>query len=148
MSIRVVKAEEAVAKGVLKGTTSAPRIPLQPRAVTVEEAKADTFLTHKKSIDSTMTPWKGWFQRWVADTLAKSRYQQIRSTLLFMPDDIYDLQQSPKPDQAIPTGTDPPLRPSFVIPVRRKKSRSNPSLKKEKIPSIGVFQKRIRDVVT
>jgi hypothetical protein len=37
----------------------------------VEEAKADTFLTHKKSIDSTMTPWKGWFQRWVADTLGE-----------------------------------------------------------------------------
>ena len=92
MSIIVKKAGEAVAKGVLKkGTASAPRIPLEPpRAVTVEEAKADTFLTHKKSIDSTMTPWKGWFQRWVADTFGETRYQQIRSTLLFMPDDIYD----------------------------------------------------------
>jgi hypothetical protein len=119
MSIRVVKAGEAVAKGVLKkGTASAPRIALQPpRAVTVEEAKADTFLTHKKSIDSTMTPWKGWFQRWVAESIGETRYQQIRSTLLFMPDDIYDLQQSPKPDQAIPISrTDPSITAKFRYP--------------------------------
>lgn len=115
MSITVKKAGEAAAKAVLK---KGEKIPLHPlRAVTFEEAKNDNFQGRKKSIDSTMTPWKGWFQRWVKDNLGEDRYQKIRSTLLFMPDDIYDLQQSPKPDQEIHISrTDPSITAKFRYP--------------------------------
>jgi hypothetical protein len=110
MTIIVKKIGEKVVKAV------GAKIPLQPlRHVTA--AEADQFQGHKKSIDSTMTPWKGWFQRWIQDTLGEDRFQKIRSTMLFMPDDIYDLQQSPKPDQEIPISKlDPTMTAKYRYP--------------------------------
>jgi hypothetical protein len=115
MSITTRKAGETVAKAALK---KGAKMPLQPlRAVTKEEAETDQFQGRKASIDTTMTPWKGWFQRWFKDTLGEARFQQMRSTLLFMPDDIYDLQQSPKPSQEIPISrTDPTITAKFRYP--------------------------------
>jgi hypothetical protein len=74
--------------------------------------------------------------------VGETQFQQIRSTMLFMPDDIYDLQPSPKPDQAIPVSrTIPPLRQSSVIRVRDRKVADAANGKKEKILSIQDISK-------
>jgi hypothetical protein len=113
MSITVKKAGEAAAKAVQKKGEKMVLRP--PRAVTA--AEADTIQPARESTTISMTPWAGWIQRWFKDSFGEERYQQFRSTLFFMPDDIYDLQQNPKPTQKIPISkTDPSITAMYRYP--------------------------------
>ena len=71
----------------------------------------------RNSTTTTMMPWKGWFQRLLQDQLGEERFQKIRNIMLFAPDDIYDLQQSPKPNQKIPIAEhDPSITHMYRYP--------------------------------
>jgi len=114
MSITVKKAGEKITKAILQG--SKENIPLHSaRAVTA--AESDRILPARKSTEVTLSPWNGWFQRWLKESVGPERYQKFRSAIMFMPDDIYDLQQSPKPTQNIPISkTDPTITAQFRFP--------------------------------
>ena len=103
MTITVRKAGQAIARSVA-GKTSGGGAPLTvlrpPRAVTVEEAP--TIQPARESTKTTMMPWRGWFSRFLKENLSAKNYQRMRNTFFFMPDDIYDLQQSPIPNKKIP----------------------------------------------
>lgn len=64
-----------------------------------------------------MTPWRGWFERVLQEVIGEERVKKIKDTMLFMPDDIYDLEQSPKPSQKIPISkTDPTITAMYRYP--------------------------------
>jgi hypothetical protein len=119
MTITVRKAGEALAKAAVtftlpKGT---PLVALKvPRAVTKEEAPY--ILPAKESTTVTLMPWRGWFDRFLKEKLfSPSQYKTYREFFFFMPDDIYDLQQSPKPSQQIPISkTDPTITAMYRYP--------------------------------
>jgi len=103
--IVVQKAGQAAAKAVAGQAANSgaaiTQVPLRPpRAVTA--AEAPSILPARESTKTTMMPWKGWFDRFLKDNLSADTYRKMRTTLFFMPDDIYDLQQSPIPNQKIP----------------------------------------------
>jgi len=114
MTISVRKAGQAVAKTIVSnsgkvqvggGSNAAPaaaalKVLRPPRAVTAEEAH--TIQPARESTKTTMMPWRGWFDRFLKDNLSQERYAKMRSIFFFMPDDIYDLQQSPMPNKKIP----------------------------------------------
>lgn len=78
-----------------------------PRAVTVEESP--TILPARESNKTSMMPWKGWFQTFLKENVfTPAQFEKFRNTFFFMPDDIYDLQQSPKLSQKIPISNDDP----------------------------------------
>jgi hypothetical protein len=122
--ITVRKAGEAIAKTVAKsslatGTTipAIQQVPLkEARAVTKEEAPY--ILPAKASTEVSLMPWRGWFDRYLKEkVLSESQYKTYRNVFFFMPDDIYDLQQSPKPNQKIPISkTDPTLTAMYRHP--------------------------------
>lgn len=122
MGITVRKAGEAVAKAVAGSTKStlppsmSQQIPLkQARAVTKEEAPY--IQPAKESTQVSLMPWKGWFDRFLQEKLSASQYKAYRHVFFFMPDDIYDLQQSPKPNQKIPISkTDPTITAMYRHP--------------------------------
>jgi hypothetical protein len=108
MTVTVRKAGEVAAKAAAR-TVLRP-----PRAVTA--AEAPQFQPARESTKTTMMPWKGWFQRLLQDQLGEERFQKIRNIMLFAPDDIYDLQQSPKPNQKIPIANDPSITHMYRYP--------------------------------
>ena len=122
MGITVRKVGELVAKGVagsMKSTippSTLQQIPLkEARAVTKEEAPY--ILPAKESTQVSLMPWRGWFDRILKDKLSTSQYDAYRNVFFFMPDDIYDLQQSPKPNQKIPISkTDPTITAMYRHP--------------------------------
>lgn len=87
-----------------------------PRSVTVEEAP--TILPARESNKTTMMPWKGWFQTFLKErVLSETQFKKFRETFFFMPDDIYDLQQSPKLAQKVPISkTDPTITHMYRTP--------------------------------
>jgi hypothetical protein len=103
---------------VMKGpsTDAGTRIVLrQERAVTKEEASKIEPST--VSTTTSMMPWKGWFQRWMISSFGFNRWESFRRTMEFMPDDIYGLQQNPKPTQPIPISkTDPTITAMYRYP--------------------------------
>jgi len=103
MSIK--KASEAVSKVAAS----------QLRAVTKGEAL--TTAGARSSTAKSLEPWKGWFQSFLKDNLGPERFQTFREWTNFMPDDIYDLQQSPKPSQKIPISkSDPSVSAMYRYP--------------------------------
>jgi len=115
MTISVRKAGQAVAKTIVSNSgkvqvgggsnaaapaAAALKVLRPPRAVTAEEAH--TIQPARESTKTTMMPWRGWFDRFLKDNLSQERYAKMRSIFFFMPDDIYDLQQSPMPNKKIP----------------------------------------------
>ncbi|EEC45102.1 predicted protein [Phaeodactylum tricornutum CCAP 1055/1] len=121
MTITVRKAAEGVAKVVGQKAAAphaAAKISLRsPRAVTLAEAKADAIQPARESTKTTMTPWRGWFERVLQEVIGEERVKKIKDTMLFMPDDIYDLEQSPKPSQKIPISkTDPTITAMYRYP--------------------------------
>lgn len=109
MTITVRKAGEAASKALGKTVLRPPRAVSAAEAPSIEPARESTH--------QTMMPWKGWFQRWVKETFGEKRYQQMRNTFLFMPDDIYDLQQSPMPTKKIQISkTDPNVTAMYRYP--------------------------------
>lgn len=87
-----------------------------PRAVTEEEAP--TILPARESNTTSMMPWKGWFQTFLKENvLNENQFKKFRETFFFWPDDIYDLQQSPKLTQKIPISkTDPTITAMYRYP--------------------------------
>jgi hypothetical protein len=87
-----------------------------PRSVTPEEAP--TILPARESNKTTMMPWKGWFQTFLKENvLSEKQYTKFRETFFFLPDDIYDLQQSPKLTQKIPISKlDPTITAMYRTP--------------------------------
>jgi hypothetical protein len=93
-----------------------------PRAVTVAEARAqsvaeptriETTTTHP----TTMQPWKGWFSRFLQETIGEDNYRKMRETVFFMPSDIYDLQPAPNQSKAIRISkTDPSITARYRYP--------------------------------
>jgi hypothetical protein len=85
------------------------------RAVTKEEAP--TIQPAAQSTETTMMPWVGWFQRWAKSVVGVDRFESVRRVAEFMPDDIYGLQQNPKPSQKIPISkTDPTITAMYRYP--------------------------------
>jgi len=108
MTVTVRKASEVAAKTAMKQLRP-------PRAVTA--AEAPQIQPARESNKTTMMPWQGWFQRWAQEKLGEERYKRFRNTFFFMPDDIYDLQQSPMPDKKIPISqTDPSITHQYRHP--------------------------------
>lgn len=108
MGVTIRKAGEVAAKTAKKALRP-------PRAVSA--AEAPTIEPHTTSSTKPMMPWKGWFQRWLQETVGEEKFQKFRSTVFFWPDDIYDLQQSPKMDQKIPISkTDPSITAQYRTP--------------------------------
>ena len=100
MTVTVRKAGQAVAT---KLRAAGGRAVTAAEAPSVEPARKSTTNT-----SATMMPWRGWFQRWLQDNISPTKFATFRAWTNFMPDDIYDLQQSPKPSQKIPISRDSP----------------------------------------
>jgi hypothetical protein len=105
MSVSFKKATEKLAKA------SAQRL----RAVT--PAEAPHVAPARTSTTQSLEPWKHWMQSFLKDNMKTTHYQTFRELTNFMPDDIYDLQQSPKPNQKIPISkTDPNITHMYRHP--------------------------------
>jgi hypothetical protein len=121
MSITVRKVGEVVANAISKSTIPTAvalqhQVPLkEARAVTKEEAPYIQPATESTKV--SLMPWRGWFDRLLQERLSASQYKTYRNIFFFMPDDIYDLQQSPKLHQAIPiSNTDPTITAMYRTP--------------------------------
>ncbi|KAL7575667.1 hypothetical protein ACA910_011488 [Epithemia clementina (nom. ined.)] len=62
-------------------------------------------------------PWRGWFQRWLKETIGETRFRKFRETFFFSPDDVYEemgqIQQSVK----VPiSATDPTITRQYRYP--------------------------------
>lgn len=114
MTVTIRKAGEAAAKAA--AAASKGKVPLRPpRAVSA--AEAESIQPAREAAQNTMMPWKGWFQRYLQQSLGEERFQKFRNTFFFWPDDIYDLEQSPKPNKKIPISKeDPSLTHSYRHP--------------------------------
>jgi hypothetical protein len=86
MTVTIRKAGEAAAK-------NAKRVLRPPRAVTAAEAPEIT--PPRESNHVTMMPWRGWFQRWLKETIGPERFATFRNIFFFAPDDEADLWQAP-----------------------------------------------------
>lgn len=111
MSVSFRKAGETALKKVATGTK-----PLRPpRALSA--AEAPEFMPHNASSTHTVMPWKGWFQRWLQETVGDEKFAKFRSTFFFWPQDIYDLEQSPRLNKNIPISkTDPTITHQYRTP--------------------------------
>lgn len=107
MPVTVKKAGQVLAKAVTKKSGL--------RAVTA--ADAPHVSPAHESLTGTAEPWKGWFQSLIRDAIGEKRFRTYREWTNFMPDDIYDLVQAPKPDQKIPISkTDPTVTHMYRYP--------------------------------
>lgn len=106
MTVTVKKAGEAATKAVAKSVLKE-----------VTKAEAATAAPHRTSQTTTSMPWKGWVARFMIDKLGQERWDSIKKTAYFMPDDIYDLEQSPKLSEKIPISkTNPEITRSYRTP--------------------------------
>jgi len=150
MTVTIQKAGQQAAKAAASAAVSASKnakIPLRPpRAVTAEEA--DTILPSRESNKTTMTPWKGWFQRFLQDSvLSEDKFRQFRKTFFFMPDDVYDLQQSPMPAKKVPVSkSDPSVTRMYRYPAPgSEKPVREPEFEADEDPyDTGYFKKDTR----
>ena len=111
--VTIRKAGEVISTSSLRAAGT--QTPLTtPRAVTKEEAP---FITPaRESTKVTMMPWKGWFQRFVADTFGEDKLMKMRKVVYFMEDDIYDLN-TPNQSKKIPISrTDPTITHQYRYP--------------------------------
>lgn len=111
--VSIRKAGQVISTSSLraKGET----MPLKtPRAVTKEEAP---FITPaRESTKTTMMPWKGWFQRFVADTFGEDKLQRMREIVFFIPEDPYELN-TPNQSVKVPISkTDPTITHQYRYP--------------------------------
>ena len=66
-----------------------------PRAVGKDEAP--NVEPARESTKETMMPWRGWVGRFLQDRIGDERYELLRKTFYFMPNDPHNLQQAPMP---------------------------------------------------
>lgn len=122
MGVTVRRAGEAVAKAAAAASATGlgpgrRKIVLRvPRAVSA--AEAHLIEPARVSTTTTLMPWKGWFQRFLQErVLTAAQFRAFREFFFFMPDDIYDLQQNPKPNQKIRiSATDPSITAMYRTP--------------------------------
>lgn len=121
MPITVQKAGQAAVKAAAAAAKSSP--PLSAATVSqvvnrsVSVAEAPYVTPARESTKVSLMPWRGWFQRWLKETIGEKRFQQFRETFFFMPDDIYSelgqIQQSVK----VPiSATDPTITRMYRYP--------------------------------
>ena len=112
--VTIRKAGEVISTGSLRagGGSQAPL--KHPRAVTKEEAP---FITPaRESTKTTMMPWRGWIQRFIADTLGEDKLKKLRQTVFFIEDDLYELN-APNQSKKIPISrTDPTITAQYRHP--------------------------------
>lgn len=116
MSITVRKAGEAVAKKAASAAPTTMTTVRVPRSIMA--AEAPHIVPHRTSTTTTLMPWKGWFDSFLKEKVfSASQYDRFRHFFFFMPNDIYDLQQTPKPNQKIPiSATDPTITAIYRTP--------------------------------
>ena len=127
------KAAETVAKTV---------IPAASRAVTRAEASTIAPSATSTSTETSM-PWEGWFSSFVADKIGQSRFEKIRSMIVYRPDDIHSLEQVPRPNTQVPLTDDGSERAMFRYP--SPGSQTNPVIPKldlDKDPFDVAYYKR------
>jgi hypothetical protein len=104
----VKTAVSAAAKGGSR--SSAPIVGTKP-------LRPPEYAPHSTPNTHTMMPWKGWFQRWLKDTIGEEKFAKFRSAVFFEPNDIYDLVQSPDLTKPIPISkTDPTITAKYRTP--------------------------------
>jgi hypothetical protein len=106
MSVTVRKAGEVATKALR---------PAGLRAVSKEEIP---FVEPaRESTKVSLTPWRGWFTRWMRDTLGEERYLSIRKAFYYQYDDEFDLMQQPYPNVKVRiSNEDPNLTAMFRYP--------------------------------
>uniref|UniRef100_A0A7S2HZB5 Uncharacterized protein n=1 Tax=Helicotheca tamesis TaxID=374047 RepID=A0A7S2HZB5_9STRA len=96
MSAPVKKAAETVAKAAVKSTApkaAAAQITSSLKGKTVGPASS-------AADDQSSMPWEGWFSSFLRSKLGTERYDSLRNTVLYRPDDPMDLEQIPRPNTA------------------------------------------------
>ena len=84
------------------------------RSVSVEEAP---FVTPaRESTKVSLMPWKGWFQRWLKETIGETRFRQFREFFFFWPDDVYDGDPTNASVKIPISATDPTLTRMYRTP--------------------------------
>lgn len=89
-------------------------IPQAARAVTA--ADAAHIIPNATSSTETSTPWEGWFTSFLAKSLGKESYEKLRSYVVFMPQDIHNLEQQPFPSTKVPITEDGKMTAQFRYP--------------------------------
>uniref|UniRef100_A0A7R9WHZ7 Uncharacterized protein n=1 Tax=Pseudictyota dubia TaxID=2749911 RepID=A0A7R9WHZ7_9STRA len=84
------------------------------RAISAKEAPSVT--PAKESTTETMMPWNGWFSSFLKDKIGAERYDKLRRSVLYMPDDIHDLNQVPNPSTKVPLTEDGKETAQFRYP--------------------------------
>eukprot|EP00566_Odontella_aurita_P017842 CAMPEP_0113566318 /NCGR_PEP_ID=MMETSP0015_2-20120614/22658_1 /TAXON_ID=2838 /ORGANISM="Odontella" /LENGTH=260 /DNA_ID=CAMNT_0000468597 /DNA_START=67 /DNA_END=849 /DNA_ORIENTATION=+ /assembly_acc=CAM_ASM_000160 len=84
------------------------------RAVSAKEAPSAT--PAKESTTETMMPWDGWFSSFLKDKLGDERYDKLRRSVLYAPDDIHSLSQMSNPAVKIPITEDGKKTAQFRYP--------------------------------
>lgn len=106
MSVTTRKAGEVAVKALK---------PVGLRAVSKEEIP---FVEPaRESTKVSLTPWRGWFARFLRDAVGEERYTQIRKTFFFQHDDEFDLMQQPFPNVKVRiSNEDPNMTAMFRYP--------------------------------
>jgi len=105
MSAPVKRAAYTAAKSV---------IPQASRAVTPAQAK--NIVPNATSSTETSMPWEGWFTSFLNKSLGDKTYQKLRSYIVFMPQDIHNLEQQPLPGTKVPLTEDGKITAQFRYP--------------------------------
>jgi hypothetical protein len=79
----------------------------------------------------SMMPWDGWFSRFLKEKLGPERFENLRSKVLWKKDDLWGLEQHPRPDTEHPISKDDPTMTSRF---RHPSPGSTPQVN---IPSTG-----------
>jgi hypothetical protein len=163
MPITVRKAGEAAIKAVASaastatsnsspataaGVATAQTVLKVPRSVTAAEAQARSIAPNRTSTTTSLTPWKGWWDVYLREKLlSPGQYERYRNFFFFMPNDIYDLQQNPKPNQKIPISkTDPTITAMYRTPAPGSQAPVNlPEFEAQEDPyDTGYFKRDTR----
>mmetsp|Transcript_5161 Transcript_5161/g.9911 ORF Transcript_5161/g.9911 Transcript_5161/m.9911 type:complete len:267 (+) Transcript_5161:34-834(+) len=82
-----ILAEKAVAKAATKAAA-------KPAA---SAAGASAAKAPSMSTEETTMPWEGWFTSFLKDKLGEERFESLRRSTVYMPDDPHSLHQAPNP---------------------------------------------------
>jgi len=95
-------------------TAAKSAIPAASRAVAMSEA--ENIVPSATSSTETSMPWEGWFTSFLAKTLGDKSYQKLRSYVVFMPQDIHNLEQQPLPGTKVTLTEDGKITAQFRYP--------------------------------
>ena len=145
---RATAAATAATAGGNNSTTTTKKVPLKGDARAVSAAEAPNIQPPRTSSTTvSMMPWNKWFQRWLKENVSDKTFQTFREWTAFMPDDIYDLHQSPKPSQKVPISkTDPTMTHMYRYPAPGSQEPAHiPEFEPDEDPyDTGYFKKDTR----